>query len=104
MKKLIKFKTVEVVKEVELEIELPAYFIFGKGKPSNGGYFNIIKVTDPDGGTEKIEAPYGSYDPYFTYGRSTWEPDEIVSDDDKFTQVDESEWDLAVDMLIKSIK
>ena len=103
MKKLIKFKTVEVVKEVELEIELPAYFIFGKGKPSDGEYFNIIKVTDPEKRAEKIESPFNSNDRLFEYGRSPWLNGDIVSDD-RFTQVDESEWDIAVERLIKEIK
>lgn len=103
MKKLVKFKTVEVVKEVELEIDLPAYFILGIGKPSDGGHFNIVKVTDPEKRAEKIESPFDSITSHFAYGSSAWEVDEIAADN-RFTQVDESEWGIAVDMLIKSIK
>lgn len=102
MKKLIKFKTIEVVKEIEKEIELPAYFILGKGKPSDGGYFNIVKVTDPESDAEAIQSPFDFTDRFFKYAKSVWTPNEIVSDD-RFIQVDESEWDLAVDMLIKEV-
>lgn len=105
MKKLVKFIAKEVVKEIEKEIELPAYFIYGTGKPSDGDgiYFNVVKVTDPEKRAEKIASPFNSSDPYFAYGDSCWTPSEIVSDD-RFIQVDESEWDLAVDMLIKEVK
>lgn len=103
MKKLIKFKTVEVAKEVELEIELPAYFVYGEGKPSDGGYFNIVKVTDPEKRAEKISSPFPELRLNLSYGDSPWPASRIVSENE-FTQVDKSEWDLAVDMLIKSIK
>ena len=103
MKKLVKFTTREVVREVEKEIELPAYFILSNGKPSDGEYFNIMKVTDPEKKPERIESPFNPIDQHFTYGNASWTASEIVTDN-RFTQVDESEWDLAVYMLIKSIK
>lgn len=104
MKKLIKLKTIEVVKEIEKEIELPAYFIYGAGKPSDGYgiYFNVVKVTDPESDAESIQGPFGFGHHFFTYSRSPWTPTEIVSNE-RFTQVDKSEWDLAVDMLIKEL-
>ena len=105
MKKLIKFKTTKVVKEVELEIELPAYFVYGSRKPSDGAgvYFSIAKVTDPESAAEWISSPFNHEDPFFRYSKCAWDPSGIVNND-SFTQVDKSEWDLAVDMLIKEMR
>lgn len=100
MKKLVKFTTKEVVKEVEKEIELPAYFCSGQFMPSqnmDGGYFSpITKITDPDKKSPMIT--YNGEGCGVAYGRCFASNLQVAH---HWTQVPESEW-LAAMALLKA--
>lgn len=99
MKKLVKFTTKEVVKEVEKEIELPAYFCMSsKFLPSQNmyiGYFSpITKITDPDKKSPMITS--NREGDGVAYGRCFASNIEVVQ---TWTQVPESEWLAAMELL-----
>lgn len=102
MKKLTKFTTKEVVKEVGKEIELPAYFCmsskFLPSKAGKGDYFNsTVRLSDTDGNGQMISAVnIGENGGCISFGRSPFGVDEVL---DKWTQVSESEWLAAVALL-----
>ena len=103
MKTIVKFTEKEIVREVEKEIELPAYFVhaetFAPSKADqNDGYFGaIVKITDAECRAKIIlHDGYGGVQ----FGASPWENGEVLQD---FTQVDKSEWDAAVALLQKDI-
>lgn len=103
MKTIVKFTEKEIVREVEKEIELPAYFAnsekFAPSKADqNGGYFSaIVKINDAE-----CRAKCILYNGYrgVEFGRSPWGNVEVLQN---FTQVDKSEWDVAVALLQKEI-
>lgn len=99
MKKLVKFTTREVVKEVEAEIELPAYFCMGNSLPSGakyGDYFSsMVRITDAEKQGEMISAS-GIEDGCISFSRNPFGLDEVIRD---WTQVTESEWLAAVALL-----
>lgn len=103
MEKLVKFTTKEVVKEVEKEIELPAYFCmssnFLPSKVGKGEYFNpIVRIDNPDISGCMISSSMLGFKGHtgISFGRSPYEAGEIVED---WTQVPESEWLAAVALL-----
>lgn len=102
MKKLVKFTTKEVVKEVEKEIELPAYFCMGDTVPSSvgrGEYFQpIVQIDSPDSSGCMISASMLGYKGHksLSFGINPHEAGEIV---EQWTQVPESEWLIAVERL-----
>lgn len=105
MKKIVKFTTKEVVKVVEKEIELPAYFCMGSSLPSGakyGDYFSsMVKITDAEKRGVSISASHRlSKDEgnTYEYGRSCHENSVVVQE---WTQVPESEW-LAAMALLKA--
>lgn len=97
-KKLVKFTTKEVVRVVEKEIELPAYFCSGKFMPSqnmDGGYFSpITKITDPDKKSPMITSNGDGCG--VAYGRCFASNLQVVQD---WIQVPESEWIAAMTLL-----
>lgn len=109
MKKLVKFTTKEVVKEVEKEIELPAYFCNGSGRPSVSGYgeyFGVImKISDPEKQGVMITSSHnlsGDEVNTYTFGGSCFSNSEVMSGSN-FTQVAESEWLKAVEYVKRDI-
>lgn len=102
MKKLIKFKTIEVVKEVEKEIDLPAYFCMGNVMPSSVGvgesFSSIVRIDDEVSSGCMISASMLGYKGHkaLSFGRNPYDAGEIV---EKWTQVSESEWLIAADRL-----
>lgn len=102
MKKLVKFTTKEVVKEVEKEIELPAYFCMGVTLPSSvgrGEYFHpIVRIDSPDGSGCMISASMLGYKGHksLSFGKNPYDVGEVI---ENWTQVSESEWLAAVAML-----
>lgn len=107
MKKIKKFTSRVEVKEVEKEIELPAYFLYGNFKPSEseyGEYFSpIVKISDENergvyiGFCLTVEDSKGVH----TFNRSPWDNGRVVSE---FTQTTKEEWDIAVQRVIQDIK
>ena len=107
MKKLVKFTTKEVVKEVEKEIELPAYFCMGNNLPSKteyGEYFSsMVKISDPDKRGISISAGHnllGDRANFYSFDRSFRSNAEVV---EKWKQVPESEWLKAVEYVKRDI-
>lgn len=107
MKKLLKFTTKEVVKEVEKEIELPAYFCMGTSLPSKteyGEYFSpIVKIIDPNKRGVSISADHNLMEDQvntYNFGRSCHSNAEVV---EKWNQVPESEWLKAVEYVKRDI-
>lgn len=109
MKKLVKFTTREVVKEVEAEIELPAYFCMGDSLPSEakyGDYFSkMVRITDAEKRGASISATHMIFSSapsmytrssIYEFCRSCHDNTEVVQ---KWTQVPESEWLAAVALL-----
>lgn len=105
MKKIKKFTSRVEVKEVEKEIELPAYFLYGNFKPSEseyGEYFSpIVKISDENERGVYISVDY--YNGIHTFNRSPWDNYRVVSES-KFTQTTKEEWDIAVQRVIQDIK
>jgi len=103
MKKIKKFTSRVEVKEVEKEIELPAYFLYGSFKPSEseyGEYFSpIVKISDENERGVCITA--GHSNDTHSFGRSPWDNGRVVSE---FTQTTKEEWDIAVQRVIQDIK
>lgn len=104
MNKIKKFTSRVEVRELEKEIELPAYFLLGNGafKPSDtehGGYFDpIVKIVD-----ENELGVYIGFDSIYRthrFDRSPWSNYEVVSE---FTQTTKDEWDIAVQRVINDI-
>ena len=106
MKKIKKFTSRVEVKEVEKEIELPAYFLYGSFKPSEseyGEYFSpIVKISDENERGVCITAGH-SYNDTHSFGRSPWDNYRVVSESE-FTQTTKEEWDIAVQRVIQDIK
>lgn len=107
MKKLVKFTTKEVVKEVEKEIELPAYFCMGTSLPSKteyGEYFSsIVKISDPDKRGVSISSDHklgGDQVNTYSFDRSCHSNAEVV---ERWNQVPESEWLKAVEFVKRDI-
>ena len=107
MKKLVKFTTKEVVKEVEKEIELPAYFCMGDSLPSEadyGQYFSsVVKISDPEKRGVSISASHkfgGDEGNTYDFARSCHTNTEVV---EKWKQVPESEWLKAVEFVKRDI-
>ena len=107
MKKLVKFTTKEVVKEVEKEIELPAYFCMSNSLPSKteyGEYFSpIVKIIDPDKRGVSILADLklrGNQVNTYSFDKSCYSNAEVV---EKWKQVTESEWLKAVEYVKRDI-
>lgn len=103
MKTIVKFTEKEIVREVEKEIELPAYFSHSptyapsKANQYDGFFSAIVKITDTECRAKCI-AHDGCGGVQF--GSSPWENGEVLQN---FTQVDKSEWDAAVALLQKEI-
>ena len=104
MKKIKKFTSRVEVREIEKEIDLPAYFLLidGSSKPSDvehGAYFDpIVKIVD-----ENEQGVYIGFDILngtHKFDRSPWDNYEVVSE---FTQTTKEEWDIAVSRVIKDI-
>lgn len=107
MKKLVKFTTKEVVKEVEKEIELPAYFCMSDSLPSKteyGEYFGVIvKISDPEKRGVMITSSnciIGNEGNIYAFGVSCFDDAEVV---EKWNQVPESEWLKAVEYVKRDI-
>lgn len=102
-KKLVKFTTKEVVKEVEKEIELPAYFCMSsKFLPSSvgrGEYFQpIVRIDSPDSSGCMISASMLDYKGHagLSFGINPYEAGGVI---ENWTQVPESEWLIAAERL-----
>lgn len=107
MEKLVKFTTKEVVKEVEKEIELPAYFCMGECLPSEtdyGRYFSsMVKISAPEKRGIRISASHkfdGDDGCTYEFGRSCHENASVVQE---WKQVPESEWLKAVEYVKRDI-
>lgn len=103
MKKLVKFTTKEVVKEVECEIELPAYFCldskFLPSKAGKGDYFTAtVRLSDTDGNGQMISSANNidKNGGCVSFGRNPFEVGEVLN---RWKQVPESEWLAAVALL-----
>lgn len=101
------FTSIERVRKVKKEIELPAFFTYGNSKPSESDdYFNIICMTDENKQSACISR--GGYrdrleSADIVFEISCWDNLKIVSSPD-FKQVNQSEWDKAVNMLVSQVK
>lgn len=113
MKTIIKYQTKEVVKEVEREIELPAYFIVDGATKKNPSDFNdedfyqchIVKLSEPKKHgiaiTLKRDDIIKPEPVIHTLSTTFWGIEHVLTDG---RQVDEREWEKAKELLINQIK